>query len=737
MAVRTMGDGRAPILQENRFLFVEAPVGHGKLLLESYTGHEAVSELFSFQLEILSEDQAIDFAEMLGGKIKFGVAGPEGGQKRFIEGIVTAFSQLPSRERVARYRATVSPSVWKLTRKRQSRIFQSKNVPDILHSVLQGFDVDYSLQRTYQPREYCVQYRESDFEFISRLMEEEGIFYFFKQDGNGDRLVLSDTPVSHVDIPGDSSIVYDEIAGAERDETRIFDWQKTQRWDSGKYTLWDHCFEMPHKNLRAEQEILASTQVGEITHKLSVGGNSPGFEIYDYPGGYAKHFECGSGDSVSHITTENTQAVRNGMESIEAAQFVLRGQSNAYTLIPGYRFTFQRHFNGDGQYVITSVTHSAREGAFYSGKERQEKDHFNNIFTCLPSSVPCRPQRVTARPIVRGCQTAYVVGPSGEEIYTDKYGRVKVQFHWDREGRNDDNSSCWIRVASFWAGKQWGAIHLPRIGQEVVVDFLEGDPDRPIVVGSVYNAENMPPYALPDNKTQSTLKSRSSKAGGTDNFNEIRFEDKKGSEEVYFQAEKDLNSLVKNDETRDVKHDRTVKIENDDTKEVTHNLKLTVGNDRTSKVNHDQSSTVGNNDEETVAMKQTIKIGQDQSETIGGKRSVSIAMNNSETVGGSETVTIGQSQTVSISMSESHTAMSRTTTIQTSDSKTVGASVSLSAGASVTLTAGAGVTITSGGPVTIVAPMISLTTAMLQVAGVVQCTAVVSPTYTPGAGNML
>jgi type VI secretion system secreted protein VgrG len=729
MAARTMGDGGAPILQDNRFLFVEAPVGPGKLLLESYTGHEAVSELFSFQLELLSENQEIDFADMLGGKIKFGVAGPEGSQKRFVEGIVTAFSQLPSRERVARYRATVSPSVWKLTRKRQSRIFQSKSVPDILHSVLDGFDVDDGLQRAYEPREYCVQYRESDFEFISRLMEEEGIFYFFKQDGNGDKLVLADSPVSYVDIPGGSDIVYDEIAGAERDETRIFDWQKTQRWDSGKYTLWDHCFELPHKNLHAEQEILASAQVGTITHKLNVSGNSPDFEIYDYPGGYAKHYECGSGDNVSKINTENSHAVRNGMERVEAAQFVIRGQSNAYTLIPGYRFKLQRHFNGDGQYTITSVTHSAREGAFYSGTEKEEKDHFSNIFTCVPSSVPCRPQCVTAKPIVRGCQTAYVVGPSGEEIYTDKYGRVKVQFHWDREGTNDDKSSCWIRVASFWAGKQWGAIHLPRIGQEVVVDFLEGDPDRPIVVGSVYNAENMPPYALPDNKTQSTLKSRSSKSGGTDNFNEIRFEDKKGSEEVYFQAEKDLNSLVKHDETRDVKHDRTVKIENDDTKEVTHDLKLTVGNDRTSKV--------GNNDDETVSMKQTIQIGQDQSETIGGKRSISVAMNNSETVGGSETVTIGQSQTVSITASESHTAMSRTTTIQTSDSKTVGTSVSLMAGASVTLTAGAGLTITSGGPISITAPMISLSTAMLQVAGVVQCSAVISPTYTPGAGNML
>jgi type VI secretion system secreted protein VgrG len=321
---------------------------------------------------------------------------------------------------------------------------------------------------------------------------------------------------------------------------------------------------------------------------------------------------------------------------------------------------------------------------------------------------------------VRGCQTAYVVGPAGEEIYVDKYGRIKVQFHWDREGKNNDKSSCWVRVASFWAGKQWGAVHLPRIGQEVVVDFLEGDPDRPIVVGSVYNAENMPPYGLPADKTKSTLKSRSSKGGGADNFNEIRFEDKKGSEEVYFQAEKDLNSLVKNDETRTVKHDRTVKIEHDETKEVTHDLKLTVGNDRTTKI--------GNND--------TTTIGKDQSTTVGGKCTVTIAQDNSETIGGKESVTIAQNQTLTIGGSESHTAAAgRTTTIGGSDSTTVAASV--------TLLAGGGLTITSGGPVSITAPMISLTAAMVQVAGVIQCTTliaaagVVSPVYTPGAGNML
>jgi type VI secretion system secreted protein VgrG len=701
--------------QETRFLFVDTPLGPNKLLLESYTGHEAISELFSFQLELLSEDQKINFASLLGSKISFGVNGPDGTQKRHIQGIVTAFAQLPSRERVAHYRATVSPSVWKLTRKRQSRIFQQKTVPDILKLVLAEFDVNYDLRGAYTPRDYCVQYRESDFEFASRLMEEEGIFYYFKQAGDGDKLMLADSPVSHKDIPGDSKIVYDEGEGGQRDEARIFDWQKTQRWDSGKFTLRDHNFELPHNNLQEDKEIMPNVQVGEVTHKLNVGGNSPALEVYDYPGGYEQK-------------NEGEKAAGTGMERIEAAQFVIRGQSNVYDLIPGYRFTLDRHFNGDGQYVITSVTHSAREGTFYSDSAKPQSPHFSNFFTCLPFELHFRPPCSTPKPQVRGCQTAYVVGPGGEEIYVDKYGRVKVQFHWDREGKNDDKSSCWVRVASFWAGKQWGAIHLPRIGQEVVVDFLEGDPDRPIVVGSVYNAENMPPYGLPGDKTKSTLKSRTSKGGGADNFNEIRFEDKGGSEEVYFQAEKDLNSLIKHDETRTVKHDRTAKIEHDDTKEVTHDLKLTVGNDRTTKI--------GNND--------TTTIGKDSTTNVGNNNSVTIASNNSETVGSSETisigsnqsVTVGSSQTVTIASSESHTVgSSRTTMIGASDSTTVAASV--------TLTAGGGLTITSGGPVSITAPMITLTAPMVQAAGVIQCltliasAGVVSPVYSPGAGNML
>jgi type VI secretion system secreted protein VgrG len=676
----------ATYLQENRYLFLETPLGPNAMVLESYTGREAISELFSFQLELLSEDPKIDFAALLGRKIRFGVAGPEGEDKRSIHGIVTAFAQLPPRERVSRYRAVVSPDVWKLTRAQRSRIFQRLAVPDILKAVLQGFDVVYDLRRSYSPREYCVQYRETDFAFLSRLMEEEGIWYFFKQADDGDKLILADTPVSHPDVPGDARIVYDDLEGGEREEFRISDWQKTQCWDSGKVTLRDHCFELPHNHLEAMKEILPDVQVGKVKHRLSLSGNTSALEIYDYPGGYAKHCECGPGNNTSQIFTENRRAAESGMERIEASQFVIRGQSNVYNLIPGYRFTLERHFNGDGPYVITSVTHSAAEGAFYSGPETGNQDHFSNIFTCIPFAVPFRPPCATPRPQVRGCQTAYVVGPSGEEIYTDKYGRVKVQFHWDRDGQNDDKSSCWVRVASFWAGKNWGAIHVPRIGQEVIVDFLEGDPDRPIVVGSVYNAENMPPYALPDNRTQSGIQSRSSKSGGTDNFNQIRFEDKKGSEEVAVQAEKDLNTLVKHDETRTVKHDRQVTVEHDDSQDVSHDLAITVGNNRTITIGKDDTITISGNSNLTITQKQAVAVTGDSQTTITG-----------------------------------------------SETRTVVGSISVSAVG--------GISVKSAAPVTITAPTVSISAAMVQVSGVVQCTtlittSVVSPTYTPGAGNI-
>jgi type VI secretion system secreted protein VgrG len=275
-----------------------------------------------------------------------------------------------------------------------------------------------------------------------------------------------------------------------------------------------------------------------------------------------------------------------------------------HCLIPGYRFTVTRHPNADGAYVLGSVTHSAVEGDFHSG-DRKVESHYGNTFTCFPVALRYHPARTSVKARVWGCQTAVVVGPAGEEIYTDDKARVKVQFHWDREGHNDAASSCWIRVASFWAGQGWGAIHLPRIGQEVVVDFLEGDPDCPIVVGSVYNAVKTPPYSLPDNKTQSGIRSRSSKGGGAANYNEIRFEDKKGSEEVLIHAEKDM--------TTEVEHDRSVTVGNDETKKVGAKQDITIGSSKTEQVGSDKSLTVGGSETRTVASGRSVTVGGDDS----------------------------------------------------------------------------------------------------------------------------
>jgi type VI secretion system secreted protein VgrG len=652
-------------LEENRFLYINSSLGADELLLESFTGEEAISHLFWFQLELWSENAGIKFEDILGQGISFGVIGPSGCEPRHINGIVTSFTQLPGTFRLSRYRATVAPKIWVLTRTQNLRIFQDKDVPDILKKVLQGFDVTWELHKSYPKREYCVQYRETDFNFMSRLMEEEGIFYFFRHTASGHKLVVADDPVSHQDIPGDPALIYDEVTGGMRDDLRITGWMKTQELGSGKNTLQDYNYGKPMLDMMVSQPIMDSVQVGKVTHKLKVGGNDQ-FEVYDYPGKYGIRYQA-VGDK-----SNGTGLAKTGMEEMELSQFSIHGQSNVHCLIPGYRFTVTRHPNADGTYVAGSVTHSAVEGDFHSGDKTVES-HYSNTFTCFPVALHYHSARTTVKAHVWGCQTAVVVGPAGEEIYTDDKARVKVQFHWDREGKNDAASSCWIRVASFWAGQGWGAIHLPRIGQEVVVDFLEGDPDCPLVVGSVYNAVKVPPYSLPDNKTQSGIRSRSSQGGGAANYNEIRFEDKKGSEEILIHAEKDLTTEVEHDETRTVQHDRSV--------------------------------TVGNNETKKVGAKQDITIGSSKTEVVGSDKSL--------TVGGSETRTVGSSRSVTIASDDSLTAM----TIEITAT-----SISITA-PNISITGN----VTIAG--TLMCPAITTTN--------LTSASVVSATYSPGVGNML
>ena len=604
--------------QDKRPIEVTTPLGKDVLLLVSFTGQEGISQLFNFQLDLLAENKSnIACDKLLGQKITIRLNVSKD-KKRYFNGICIRVGQGERDTVFTAYRLEIVPEFWQLTKKAQSRIFQQKSVPEILQEVLKGLDVKYEIQGTFHPRDFCVQYRETDFNFASRLMEEEGIYYFFTHTSDGHQMVVANTSQSHPDMPIDSKPIYDGMAGGLRDEDRVHDWEKTQEWRSGKYTLWDHCFELPHKHLEAEANIVDSVQAGRESHRFKVNGNDK-FEIYDYPGEYAQRFDGvnrGGGDQAADlqkIFQDNRRTVDIRIQEETVPGLVIQGASDCRQFVSGHKITLQRHFNADGQYLLTGAHHFARQDDYRSDSS-DFNFHYSNSFTCIPYAVPFRPQRLTPKPVVQGTQTGVVVGPQGEEIFTDKYGRVKVQFHWDRDGKNDEKSSCWIRVGTVWSGKQWGTINIPRIDQEVIVDFLEGDPDQPIIIGSVYNAREMPPYKLPDNKTQSGIKSRSSKGGGGENFNEFRFEDKKGEEEIYLHAEKDWKTKVEHDKTQEIDHDET----------------LTVQNNRTTTVMMDHSETVSKN--------QTVSIGVNQSTTVG----VSITVNAGATI----TITAGATTTI-------------------------------------------------------------------------------------------
>jgi type VI secretion system secreted protein VgrG len=643
--------------QAGRMLAVSTPLGTDVLLLRQFTGTESLSRLFRFELDMLAQSATdIAFDQILGQSVTVTVNLPDG-SPRYFNGIVNKFSQghqVPGSEgrgTLTLYRAEMVPLLWALTKQAQSRIFQTLAVPDILKQVLTGLNVAYQLQGTYEKRDYCVQYNETDFNFASRLMEEEGIYYFFKHSSGSHQMIVADTPQSHLDVPGPTTVSFDAIEGGTGTVDVVEKWEKSQLLRSGKYRLWDQSFELPGKNLEAVQPTLDSVQVGTVSHKLKVGTND-GFEIYEFPGAYAQRFDGvdpGGSDRASdiqNIFTDNKRTVTIRMQQETTPAMTINGAGTCRQFAAGCKFTLEGHFNANGPYVLTQVRHFATVGnAYTTGVD--PADPYENTFQCIPIALPFKPARTTPHPVVDGTHTAVVVGPSGQEIFTDKYGRVKVQFPWDRQGQNNADSSCWVRVATPWAGQQWGIIHIPRIGHEVVIAFEEGDPDRPIIVGSVYNAQNMPPYTLPANMTQSGYLSRSTTQGTSDNFNQLRFEDKKGSEEVYFHAEKDFNRVVENNDTLMV--GQSTKNKGDQTIQIFNNRTISVGDQQAA--DGSQSTTIFNNDTLTVGNSnspvgsQTITIYKDRTETIQtGNETVTVSKGNrSVTISeGNESLSVAQ-----------------------------------------------------------------------------------------------
>ena len=472
-----------------RQLVVDTPLGRNAFTLVGFSGHEAISELFRFQLDLVAPNEAIPFEQIVGQPVTVTLQLPSGIARKF-HGIVSRFSQGARNPTTTLYRAEIVPWLWLLTRTTDSRIFQRISVPDILREVLAGTPVQasFELQESYFARDYCVQYRETDFNFVSRLMEEEGIFYFFRHEDDKHVLVVADGPATRSSL---GTFVFDRTAAQDR----VFDWEKTQELRSGRVTLRDHEFELPQSPIEATATIPDTVQAGQVTHRLTLGGNER-LELYDYPGEWAERFDgVGPGGEDRRADLLNilpaapqTAAIRVQEEAEQS--LIIRGGSTCRALESGRTFTLQGHFNADGQYLLTSVQHiatQAAQGGQTSGFE------YTNSFTCIPESVRFRPVRVTPKAVVPGTQTAIVVGPAGAQIYTDKYGRVKVQFFWDREGKKDEHSSCWIRVAQPVGGEGHGFFWLPEVDDEVIVAFEEGDPDRPLIVGRVYNASDAPP----------------------------------------------------------------------------------------------------------------------------------------------------------------------------------------------------------------------------------------------------
>lgn len=611
------------IVQTGRLLSLTSPLGADALIPTAFQGEEGVSRLFGFTIDVVSTKESVAAADLLGKPVTLSVARKDGEARKF-NGMVRRFAAGPMAGRGYRsYRLELVPDLWKLTRTSDCRIFQQKTVVQIIETLLSEGGVSnfkkQGLSGTHNARDYCVQYRETDFAFISRLMEEEGIFYYFTHEEGKHTLVLSDSASGYGDGL-DGSLEYGNRAqGAE---LVVHSWRPGFAFQSGKWTLDDYDFEAPGTDLQASTATVLSVSAFKS------------WERFDYPGGYA-------------VKADGTNFSRLAMEADEADHQTCDGESGYRGLGPGLKFTMAKHPAASEQgkaWTPVLLRHEAVDNSHF-GNQTSPPSYVNS-FTAIPAATPARPQRVTPKPVVQGPQTAAVTGPAGEEIYTDKYGRVRVRFHWDRLGKNDETSSCFVRTAQIMAGKNWGAQFVPRIGMEVVVAFLEGDPDRPLVVGCVYNGDNLPPYTLPDNKTQSGFKSRSSAKGDASTFNELRFEDKKGSEEVYLHAQKDFKRMVENDDSLQVDHDQTIVVKNDrklTVSEGNETIEVTKGNRATTISAGNETLTVSKGNRSVAIAKGTETLTVSE-----GKRTVTVAGGDDvhEVSKGDRTVTVGQGDDV-------------------------------------------------------------------------------------------
>lgn len=618
-----------PRTQVHRTLAIHTPLGEDVVLLRSLRGEERLGGLFRYNLHLLSE-HAIAQSDILGQDALLRL-GLEDGPTRLIHGMIAGFARDSGdagRGRLARYRAILVPHLWLLTRTTDSRIFQDKSVPDIVREVLADHgltDVELRLSNTYEPRSYCVQYQETDFRFISRLLEDEGIAFYFEPRPDGQTLVLCDSQGAYEPRPGLEELTLHPGSGSWH--ARLHEFTLRSCVVPGRFTARDFEFKAPSRRLDA-------ASVAPQEHA------NAGMEIFEYPGGYSR---VASGERLARLRMEEHRA---GHELAHATGHLIGPGA-------GRCFRLAAHPDPDlrKDYLITREFLSASNDAFESLDGATGGPVFSTTFHAIDARTVFRPRRRTPKPRILSVQTAIVVGPEGEELWTDQHGRVQVHFHWDRHQPFREGVSCWIRVSQAWAGNGYGAMFLPRIGHEVVVAFLEGDPHRPLIVGRVYNGDHATPHPLPGSATVSTLKSSSSKGG--DGFNELRFDDTKGSELLSIQAEKDRQVLVKNDNQETVARHESVGIGANRTKSVGGDESTSIGGHRTESVGAAESVSIGASrtltvaasNQETIGAGETRLVAAGQSETIGGNQSLTIAASQDVAVGANQSVTVGAMQT--------------------------------------------------------------------------------------------
>jgi len=561
--------------QEHRLIKIITPLGDNAFIVQKFEGKNSLSDLFEFKLSLVSTNHHVCFEDLINQPVTVTIASSTGGTIYF-NGIISLFSQGRgggeggSDPYFSFYSAMMVPKLWLLQKTLNSRIFQNLSVMDIIEKIFlekQLVDFTFKLHQSYQKREYCVQYQESDFDFISRLMEEEGIYYFFDHQDGKHTMVIADMPVEHAFCPHQQIAKYHISTGGRETEDVITALSINKRIQTGKYALNDFNYTIPNTPLN-----------------VAVSANEPlipdVFEKYEYPGKYAQRPE---GERLSHIR----------LQEQETYITIINGNSKCRAFKSGYRFLLQKYYREElnVEYVLTEVTHEAAQ-EIIPGVEHSDLV-YSNHFTAIPYSTPFRPQRKTPVPVIRGTQTAIVVGPAGNEIYTDELGRVKVQFYWDREGKKDEASSCWVRVSQNSAGLGWGDLNIPRIGHEVVVSFIEGNPDRPIIIGRVYNGYNQPPYNVTDTAAKSTLKVQSVGGGGD---NEFRLDASQNAEEIYLHGQKDWNIKIDNDKTQLIGNDETLVVKNNRKKYVEVDESKHIGNDETIDIAKNRKKAVGVNE---------------------------------------------------------------------------------------------------------------------------------------------